>query len=154
MRGRTPVGPELAEQLDGSEQARERMRVILQTLAGTMRVSEACAEFGICQQRFETIRTEAIQAGIEALEVKPAGRPARVEPENQEELNRLEELEVELEAALVRVELAGSLPRVGGEVAKKSSPRSSHAKESHRLRPGNSKKSKPMKKSKKPKSKK
>lgn len=144
MRGRRPIGPELAEQLEGSALACRRMRLILETLAGTMRVQEACEQLGICPQRFETIRAEAIQAGIAALELKPVGRPPRSDPEPSEELSqlqdRVDQLEAELAAALVRVELASHLPRRGRESGKKSRPRSSRAKESHRSRPGNSKK--------------
>jgi hypothetical protein len=115
------------------------MRVILATLAGTMRVTDACAELGICAQRFETIRAAAIGAGIAALEPKPTGRPARAA--QAPELARLEarvaELEAELQVTRVRAELAGRLPtrRAG---SKKARPRSSRAKESHRSRPGNS----------------
>ena len=141
MRGRRPVGPELAERLGGSAQARLRMRVILETLAGTTRVKEACAELGICAQRFEALRTEAIGAAVAALEPKPVGRPARAAHEGAPELARLEarveELEAELLATRVRAELAGRLPRRNG-VAKKSRPRSGRVKESRRSRPGNS----------------
>jgi hypothetical protein len=127
MRGRTPVGPELAERLDGSDLARQRMRVVLETLAGTRRVKDACAELGICEQRFEALRTAAIRAGIEALELKPAGRPPRVTPEAEAEVTdlrkRVAELEASLQAALIRAELATTLPRVGADGGKKVPPR-------------------------------
>ncbi len=142
MRGRRPVGPELAEQLTGSAEARLRMRVILETLAGTMRVTEACAELGICSQRFEVLRAEAVAGGIAALEPKPMGRPPRVAPDVAPELAQLEvrikELEAELQVARVRAELAGRLPK-RDRAAKKSPPRSNRVKESHRSQPGNSK---------------
>ena len=142
MRGRRPVGPELAEQLDGSAQARARMRVILETLAGTTRVKEACAQLGICSQRFEALRADAVRGGIAALEPKPIGRPARVPAERAAEVARLtarvEELEAELQVTRVRAELAGRLP-LRRAVAKKSRPRSGRAKESRRSRPGNAK---------------
>jgi hypothetical protein len=142
MRGRRPVGPELAERLGGSAQARLRMRVILETLAGTTRVKEACEELGICPQRFEALRAEVVQAGIAALEPKPVGRPVRAGAGRSAEVARLEERVAELEASLqvaqVRAELGGHRPR-RGRVAGKSRPRSNRAKESHRLRPGNSK---------------
>ena len=143
MRGRRPIGPALAERLTGSALACRRMRVILETLAGTTRVKQACKQLGICSQRFETIRAEALSAGIAALEPKPAGRPTQVIPETSAELTRLrervEELEAELQATQVRVELAGRLPRRERGVAKKSQPRSSRVKESRRSRPGHSK---------------
>jgi hypothetical protein len=134
MRGRRPVGPELAERLEGSAPARHRMRVILETLCGTMRVTEACAELGICSQRFESLRAEAIGAGIAALEPKPMGRPTRRErePEVVQLEQRVAELEAELKVLRVRAELAGRLPNRHRKVAKKSHPRSRRVKESRR----------------------
>jgi hypothetical protein len=136
MRGRRPVGPELAEQLDGSVEARRRMRVVLETIAGVRRVHEACEELGICEQRFETIRATAIRAAIAALEARPMGRPPKVLTEAQAEVARLRERVAELEAQLqvesVCAELAGVLPRRDG--VGKRSPRSGRAKESSRSR--------------------
>lgn len=143
MRGRRPIGPELVERLEGSARARLRMRVILETIAGTTRATEAREQLGICAQRFEALRAEAIGAGIAALEPKPVGRPARA-PDRAPEVARLEarieQLEAELAAARVRAELAGLLPPRRGRVSGKARPRSSRAKESHRARPGNSSK--------------
>ena len=134
MRGRRPVGPELVERLEGSTQARHRMRVILETLSGRMRVTEACAKLGICSQRFESLRAEAIGAGIAVLEPKPKGRPARTEqqPEVVQLEQRVAELEAELKVLRVRAELAGRLPNRHRKVAKKSRPRSRRVKESRR----------------------
>jgi hypothetical protein len=143
MRGRRPVGPELAEQLEGSAEARRRMRVVLETIAGVRRVREACAELAICEQRFETLRATAIAAGVAALEAKPTGRPPKVLSEAQTEIARLEarvaELEAQLHVAAVRAELAGVLGRPPSESGKRS-PRSGRAKESvrSRSRPGKS----------------
>jgi ABC-type uncharacterized transport system permease subunit len=140
MQGRRPVGPELAEQLEGSALACQRMRVILETLAGTRRVKNACADLGICQQRFETLRTTAIQAGIEALELKPAGRPVKVVSEAEAQIAQLQkrvaELEAELAVTLIRAELAIALPQVGANAGKKARPRSSRARKSNQSRPG------------------
>lgn len=118
MRGRHAIGPEYAERLTGSELACHRMRVVLETIAGTKRVTEACAELGICQQRFETIRQEAIQAGVAALEPRPAGRPRKEVAADAEAVRlrqRVDELEAELQAAQVQVELAATLPRLAGK---------------------------------------
>jgi Helix-turn-helix domain len=137
MRGRRPVGPELASQLEGSAEACRRMRVVLETIAGTCRVQEACEELGICEQRFETIRAAAIRAGIAALESRPMGRPPKVLSEAQAQITRLEErvaeLEAQLQVAQVRAELASVLPRSGSGLGKRS-PRSGRAKESRRSR--------------------
>jgi hypothetical protein len=147
MRGRRPLGPELAEQLEGSAVACRRMRVVLETIAGTRRVQEACEQLGICEQRFETIRATAIGAGIAALESRPMGRPPKVLSEAQSEIARLEEriaeLEGQLQVASVRAELAAVLPRLSAGLGKRS-PRSGRAKESKRsrTRPGNTSKRK------------
>ena len=137
MRGRRPVGPELACRLEGSAEARRRMRVILATIAGTCRVYEACAELGICEQRFEALRGAAVRAGIAALESRPAGRPPRVLSEAQVEIallrERIAELEAQVQAAAVRAELAFALPRLKDDSGKRS-PRSGRATESKRSR--------------------
>jgi len=139
MRGRRPVGPDLAERLGGSAEAGRRMRVILETIAGTRRVHEACEELGICEQRFEALRTTAIRAGIQALEARPIGRPPKVPPETRAEITRLEgriaELEAQLRLAEIRTELAGILGHAGPASGKRD-PRSGRAKESRRSRPG------------------
>jgi hypothetical protein len=131
------VGPELASQLEGSAQACRRVRVILETIAGTQRVHEACEQLGICEQRFETIRVTAIQAAIAALESRPMGRPPKVLTEAHAEIARLqkrvEELEAQLQVASVRAELARALGRLPVESGKRS-PRSGRAKESRRSR--------------------
>jgi hypothetical protein len=124
MRGRLPVGPELAQRVAGSDEARRRATVILQTMAGELRVQEACALLGISEQRFEAIRQEAIQGAVASLEPKPAGRPPRpTEPADTAAVallqERIAELEAELQAATVRLELAQALPRVGRDTGKR-----------------------------------
>src|SRR5262245_17140679 len=140
MRGRTPAGPGLAERLDGSALARGRMRVILETLAGVRRVRDACAELGVCGQRFGALRAAAIRAGIAALELKPSGRPARETAPAEAEIARLRgrgaELEAALQAALSRAEPATALPRLGARDTKKAPPRSGRARKPRRPRPG------------------
>ena len=114
MRGRRPAGPEYVDQLDGSTLARERLKVVLQTLAGQCRVAEACERLGICEQRFHQIREEALQAAVAALEPRPAGRPpqsATTPAPSQALLEQVEHLEVQLHASRVREEIALTLPQ-------------------------------------------
>lgn len=124
MRGRHAAGPEYAERLDGSKLARHRMRVVLETIAGTKLVLDACAELAICQQRFEAIRQEAIQAGIAALELRPAGRPRKGSSAADAKTARLRaevaDLQAQLQATGIRAELATTLPRLGAKPGKKS----------------------------------
>lgn len=124
MRGRHPSGPEFVEKLEGSEQAKQRMQVLLETLAGSCRVLEACERLGISEPRFDQIRIEALQAAVAALEPKPSGRPSQAPSEAELEARQLREkvaeLEANLKAALIRTDLAVTLPTVGEADAKKA----------------------------------
>lgn len=128
MRGRYPSGPEFVTKLSGSPDAKERLRVLLETLAGTCRIGDACARLGIKEARFDQIRIEALQAALQALEIKPAGRkPHSPSPQDAEVQNlrqRITKLEAELHAALIRAEIAVTLPQVGSADQKKTTTRS------------------------------
>jgi hypothetical protein len=119
MRGRHAIGPEIAERVTGSAQARQRTRVVLETIAHIKRVTEACAELGICEQRFETIREEIIQGSVTAAEPGHAGRPRQEESAADARVAELERekavLIAENQALRVRVELAEGLPRLAGK---------------------------------------
>jgi hypothetical protein len=137
MRGRKPAGPAAVERLAGSPQAKERLRVVLQTLAGTCRVAQACARLGISEPRFEQLRTQVLRAGLASLEPKALGRPRRPAAADQVRAlaARVAELEIDLEAARVREEIALVLPQVQGArraAPKKASRRRSAARRRRR----------------------
>jgi hypothetical protein len=115
MRGRIPAGPEVVEYLEGSDKAKERVRVILETMLGKCRVQEACARLGICEQRYRQLRETLLQAALTSMEDRPAGRPRQ--PDESAEVALLRQqvasLEQELQAARVREEIALALPQVG-----------------------------------------
>jgi hypothetical protein len=120
MRGRYPSGPEYVNRLDGSARAKERLLVVLQTMVGRYRVQEACQLLGICEQRFDQLREQALQAALRELEGKPGGRPRREQTLTREQTlalrQQVADLEAELRAAQVREEIALVLPRaVRGE---------------------------------------
>jgi transposase-like protein len=133
MRGRHPSGPEYVDQLEGSDLAKARARIVLQTVAREYRVQEACQLLGICEQRFDQLRRQALQATVSSMESKPSGRPRREETVGPEEIlalqQRLDELEAELQASRLREEIALVLPRVA------SSPSDSEKKTGPRPRP-------------------
>jgi hypothetical protein len=114
MRGRYPAGLEVVERLDGAPKAKERLRVILETLTGTWRVQEACHRLGICEQRFRQWRDDRLQAALNRLEDRPAGRPRQ--PEESDETVALRQHvaahQRELQVAGVREEIALALPQV------------------------------------------
>lgn len=135
MRGRKPSGPEYVDRLQGSPEARERLTVILETLAGHCRVQEACAQLGIAETRFHQIRSAALQAALDQLEPQPVGRPPRSEPENADRIQQLEgrvhQLEIELRGVQARAEIALALPRRADATppAEKKTTRQSRRKE-------------------------
>jgi hypothetical protein len=116
MRGRLPAGPEYVDKLQGPADAKRRLEVILRTLAGTCRVQEACAELGLSEARFHQLRQEALQAALDGLTPRPAGRPAAppAEPRGAELEQQEEALRLELLAAQTREEIALVLPRLAG----------------------------------------
>jgi hypothetical protein len=116
MPGRKPLGPQLAQHLDGSSGAKERLEVILETIAGQLKVSEACARLGIGEAMFHRLRTEVLQAGLSRLEPRPLGRPPR--PAVPEALrvaeleHDLQDLQLELKTTRVQLEIAQTLPHL------------------------------------------
>ena len=128
MRGRKPVGPEYADKLQGSDTAKLRAKVILETMMGTCRVLEACARLGISEQRFHQLREEMMAAAVQALEPGHAGRPAHTPTPAEEQVVALEQQlvdkDVELRAAKARAELAVIMPAVtqGPVELKKKTP--------------------------------
>jgi len=117
-RGRRPAGPELVAQLRGSEPAKQRLRVILETLAGRRGLAEACVLLEIGGRQFHSLRLRLLQAALDSLEPRPAGRPpvrqtmesdpngvAILEAENRR-------LRLELQAAQIREEIALAVPHL------------------------------------------
>jgi transposase-like protein len=119
MRGRYPSGPEFVDKLPGDAAAKERLRVVLETLTGGCRVQEACQRLNLSEQRFDQVRIEALQAALAALEPKRVGRPPYVATPAEVEVERLRarvaELEAQLRVAAVRTEVAAILPHTAAE---------------------------------------
>lgn len=116
MAGRKPLGPALVEYLDGSEQAKARLKLILATNAGQISVVDAARELGISEAMFYQLRSRVLQVSLEDLEPKPAGRPPQVASADATQIAeltaRVADLERELAAQAVRLELAQALPHV------------------------------------------
>jgi hypothetical protein len=116
MRGRRPAGPDYVDHLQGSALAKERLKVVLETMVGEGRVLEACTRLNICEQRFHQIRQEAMEAALTAMEPGVPGRPAQTTTPAEERIRVLEEevtaLKLELRASKAREEIALALPRV------------------------------------------
>jgi hypothetical protein len=119
---RPSLGPALVDRLSGSDAARQRTRLMLETISGTTSVEAAADQLGISTQRFHDLRDELLQATITAAEPKPLGRPAkeptvdeRVRAALAESDQTINDLTVRLELARLREELvaAGMTRRFG-----------------------------------------
>src|SRR5262245_20880246 len=116
MRGRLPAGREYIDKLDAALEEKERLKAILDTMYGDKRLLEACVELGIHETRFHQLRETALQAALVAIARRPAGRPSRsaaIDAAYVRSLEqRVEDLELALQEAQVREEIALVLPRV------------------------------------------
>src|SRR5262245_47139944 len=116
MPGRKPLGPRLAQHLEGSASAKERLEVILETIAGRLKVPQACERLGIGLAMFHRLRTEGLQAVLARLEPRPLGRPPRLmsaDAENISELTHVvQDLHLELKTTRVQLEIAQTLPHL------------------------------------------
>jgi hypothetical protein len=134
MRGRRPAGPDYVDHLpDCDDETKRRLKVIMQTLCGDLRVNEACAILGISPQRFHQMREEAMLGAAAVLKPRPKGRPPRPPSPQQQQLEQLQQelgdAQIELRAAQARAEIATLLPRV-----LQAPPRSSAQKKTRRRR--------------------
>jgi hypothetical protein len=116
MRGRWPAGPEYVDKLEGSPQTKRRLRVILQTLTGELRVQQAMEMLDIGEVYFNQLRRRALQGALEAIEPRPAGRPSRTATPLARQIDalrrELEQTKLDLHVAQVREEIALIMPQV------------------------------------------
>lgn len=114
---RPPKGLDHIDSLQGPQDQKRRLRVLLASLNGDLTVAEACAELGIKEARFHALRRQWLEHGLADLAPRPAGRPRRaVPPADAERLEELEQenasLRMELWAAEIREELALTMPHL------------------------------------------
>ena len=116
MRGRRPAGTEVVDRQQGSTTAKERLKAVLDTIAGNCRVEEACRRLQISTQRFRQLREEILAAALAGAEPGKPGRPAKIVTPADEEIRALQQQlaaqDLELRAAQARAEIALTLPRV------------------------------------------
>lgn len=129
--GRPPLGIKLVDGLGGSECARERLKVILETVAGSKSIESAAGELGIKKSRFHVIRTEMLEAARESLEPGPTGRPRKdsagasadaygaLSRRCQELASRCQELEREATLWRVRERVHAAMPHLAGRASKR-----------------------------------
>jgi hypothetical protein len=116
-RGRPHEGAELVDKLDDcSDEARRRLKVIFQTLAGSFTVDEACETLGIRRSAFHKLRGQFIGHAVHLLEPRTPGRRPKVVTPEQLEIRRLrrenERLAFELKAQRIREEIGLVMPHL------------------------------------------
>jgi hypothetical protein len=120
-RGRKPQGAQLVERLEGSEHAKTRLKIILETLAGQRTILDACEELDIQESMFHRVRSEVLQTALCRLEPRPLGRPPQTRSSDEQRVADLEEenrqLRIEVQAVEIRRELAEQLPRLAKPAA-------------------------------------
>src|SRR5688572_26097169 len=118
-RGRKPDIDGLVDRRTGSEEAKRKAKALLRTFGEELTVIEAGRELGLNEGRAHVWRERAIQAVVEAMEPRPAGRPRRRTEPELEGVSRLEKenaaLRREVLLARVREELAVLRPGVTAE---------------------------------------
>lgn len=128
--GRPGEGSAHVEKLEGDIEEKQRLKVILEVLAGHRSVREACRELRLSEARFHELRRQALQGALAALAPAPAGRPPREAAAAGSRVEELEgevrDLRLELQSALVRTEIALAMPHLlkgpSGRGSKKNGP--------------------------------
>jgi len=107
---RPPSGPELVDGAEGSPDAKARLKVILETIAGTKTIAEACEALGIGEAAFHKLRTRVLEEAVEGLEPRKPGRKPKAKSAEEVRLRDLEDevarLKLELKASRIREEIA------------------------------------------------
>jgi hypothetical protein len=115
MMGRKSTGPRLVRHLDGSEQAKDRLEVMLESLFG-LPIEEACQRLGIGEAMLHRLRTRALQGALATLEPRRRGRRRQelspAEEACQSLAAQVTELQAELKISELRRELESILPHV------------------------------------------
>lgn len=135
MAGRKPLGPALVEHLDGSQMAKERLELILQTLTGQVTVVAAAERLDISEAMFYKVRNRVLQGCLEDLEPKPRGRPPQFSTPAQERCATLTAevtaLHRELRAQTVRLEVAQIRPQAQSAAPVKKTTRPTFRRRPH-----------------------
>lgn len=124
--GRKPLSTAHVDYLSGSARAKDRLRVFLETLRGTLTVPDACRLLELSEAQFHHLRRVWLQESLELLEPRRVGRPAK--QDDAAELTRrcaqlvenVAMLRTQVQGAQVREEIARILANPGSASGKKT----------------------------------
>jgi len=77
MAGRKPLLLGHIDSLDGSDRAKCRLRIFVETLSGTISVSQACRDLDLQESQFHELRRQWLRSAVDLLEPRRVGRPPR-----------------------------------------------------------------------------
>ena len=103
--GRPPLGYGLVDRTGGSSEAKERLKLILQTVSGERTVRSAAEALGIEESAFHELRRRLLERSVEELERKRPGRKPKVAVVRSEDAERIERLERELREARSEIQI-------------------------------------------------
>lgn len=69
-------GADLVDGLEGEEEAKLRLKVVLEQIGGERTVAEAMEELGIGRSTFFELRDKVLKSALAGLAPKPPGRPS------------------------------------------------------------------------------
>lgn len=109
--GRPPKGPDLVDRLDGSDEAKHRLKIVLETIQGKRTVREAMEVLGVSESRFHAIREKALAGALNGLEPGSRGRPPSGGEESAEMEAQRREIE-RLKEALAREKVRADVAEI------------------------------------------
>ena len=116
-------GPQVVDAMEGSEDAKKKLKAVLEAVVGEKQIDDLCAELGIGKTAFYELRNRLLQAALEESEPKQPGRPRQELSPEQAENERLraevEKLRMDLEVAYVREEIMLAMPHLFEPLKKK-----------------------------------
>ena len=123
---RPPTGPTLVDRLPGSDEAKHRTRIILETITGARSIEQAAQALDCNRSYVHVLRDQILTAAIQGAEARtPGPKPQPPSPEEAQAAvaaadRRALDAKVALELEQCRTELALVLgPRIGNAPKKK-----------------------------------
>ena len=110
--GRPHEGANLVDRFAGSEEAKKRLKTIIEAMGDKTQVKDAIIRLGISETRFYQLRDEVLMAGLASMEPAKPGRPSSRSAEDAEEIARLRMEVKDLREQLLRERVRADVGQV------------------------------------------